>query len=174
MLDLMLPGLDGEEVCRRMRSIDRDVAIIMLTAKRTTLDIVKGLDSGADDYLKKPFEMPELLARIRALARRKTDKSKIIRYADLALDMEARTAQRGGTNISLTTLEFDLLACLLANGEHVLSRDQLYQSTWREPYISSNVVDVLIGRIRRKIDDPFDRKLIHTIRGLGYVLRETS
>jgi two-component system response regulator MprA len=173
VLDVMLPGLDGIEVCRRLRA-DGDVPILMLTARDTTADRVLGLDSGSDDYLVKPFAYEELLARVRALLRRRAPGSgRVLRFADLSLDAGAREARRGEREIALTTLEFELLHYLLRNPRQVLSRGQILDAVWGyDSSTMSNVVDVYVGYLRQKLEEGGAPRLIHTVRGAGYVLRE--
>jgi two-component system response regulator MprA len=173
VLDVMLPGLDGIEVCRRLRAAG-DAPILMLTARDATADRVRGLDSGADDYLVKPFAYEELLARVRALLRRATPGPRqVLRYADLVLDPEAREARRGERPLLLTAHEFDLLQHFLHNPRRVLSRDQLLDAVWGyDSSAVSNVVDVYVGYLRQKLEDGGEPRLIQTVRGVGYVLRE--
>jgi DNA-binding response OmpR family regulator len=171
ILDLMLPGLDGYGVFSEIKKQAIDVPVIMLTAKKTTHEVVLGLEAGADDYIRKPFEMPELLARIRNLLKRKATPI-ILTYADLAIDQQKRLVTRADCDINLTALEFDLLVYLINNHESVLSRDQIYQAVWNESYLpGTNVVDVFIRRLRRKVDEPFTEHLIETVRSVGYSLR---
>lgn len=172
LLDVMLPGLDGMGVLRRIRQ-GSDVPVIMLTAKDEVTDKVNGLDLGASDYVTKPFDMDELLARIRA-ALRKTAQSASLSAADLTINEESREVTRNGQPIELTPREYDLLVCLLKNKRHVLSREQLLDSVWGYDYYGdTNVVDVYIRYVRNKVDKPFETSLIHTVRGVGYVLKES-
>ncbi|MFW6006712.1 MAG: response regulator transcription factor [Halanaerobiales bacterium] len=174
LLDIMLPKMDGMEVCSRIREFS-DIPIIMVTAKDSTPSKVEGLDLGADDYITKPFEIEELLARIRALMRRKKpdDKEGILKVDDLVLDTNKHQVKRAGNKIELTKKEYDLLEYLLRNEEVVISREQLLREIWGYDYTGeTNIVDVYIRYLRSKIDDPFTQKLIHTVRGVGYVLRE--
>ncbi|WP_050181647.1 response regulator transcription factor [Domibacillus robiginosus] len=172
LLDVMLPGLDGMGVLRRIRQ-GSDVPVIMLTAKDEVADKVTGLDLGASDYVTKPFDMDELLARIRA-ALRKTVQSSSLSAADLVVKEESREVTRGGQAIELTPREYDLLIYLLKNKRHVLSREQLLDGVWGYDYYGdTNVVDVYIRYVRNKIDKPFELPLIHTVRGVGYVLKES-
>jgi len=175
ILDIMLPGLDGFEVCRRLRE-HSSVPVIMLTARGTVPDRVKGLDTGADDYLVKPFATEELLARIRACLRRQNvplQAGRKIVYGDLVVNPDTRQVKRGGRRISLSKKEFDLLVYLLANAGHVLSREAILNHVWGYDYFGgTNVVDVYIRYLRAKIDEPFAVKLLHTVRGVGYTLRE--
>lgn len=177
ILDIMLPGLDGIEVCNRIRKFS-EIPIIMVTAKDSTKDKVKGLDTGADDYITKPFEAEELMARIRAQLRRKkdnkeNDEENILKIDDLEMNVEKYTVSREGDNIELTKKEYDLLKYFLENQGIVLSREQLLEAVWGYDYVGqTNIVDVYIRYLRSKIDDPYDKKLIKTVRGVGYVIRD--
>ncbi|HTX91447.1 MAG TPA: response regulator transcription factor [Anaerolineales bacterium] len=170
ILDIMLPGKDGLEVCRELRNRRVATPILMLTARDALEDRVIGLDSGADDYLVKPFEMDELRARIRALLRRESSsKSGVIRVADLELDPATHTIQRGGETIELTAKEFSLLEYLMRHPNRLITREMAEEHLWSYDHIvASNVVDVYIRRLRRKIDDPCSVKLLETVRGAGY------
>lgn len=171
LLDIMLPEMDGLTVCRTLRKQGNRMPILILTARDAIDDRVLGLDAGADDYLVKPFAIKELLARIRALARRAADspKSSILQIADLALDTATHMVQRAGKTIELTAKEYAILECLLREQGHVLTRTVIAEHVWNyETFNESNVVDVYIRNLRRKIDDGFALKLIHTIRGAGY------
>jgi len=171
VLDIMLPEIDGITVCRRLRSQGNRAAILMLTARDTVDDRVLGLDAGADDYLVKPFNLKELLARLRALTRRHTANSSILKVADLSLDTRTRVVVRNDTLITLTAKEYAILECLMRDPERVLTRTEIAESVWNyDVYNQSNVVDVYIRNLRRKIDEPFDQKLIQTVRGAGYRL----
>jgi two-component system response regulator MprA len=171
VLDLMLPGLDGLEVCQRLRAERSGTLVLMLTARDAMADRVRGLDAGADDYLIKPFAYEELLARVRALLRRRIPASDTLVFGDLVLDPAAREVNRAGRAIDLTAQEFDLLHHFLGHPRQVLSRAQLLDAVWGLPAATaSNVVDVYVGYLRRKIDDGHELKLIHTHRGLGYSL----
>jgi DNA-binding response OmpR family regulator len=176
VLDIMLPEMDGISVCRRLRSQGNQAAILMLTARDTVDDRVTGLDAGADDYLVKPFEIKELLARLRALARRRIGPGRsrnLLQVADLTMDTRTRRVWRGNTLIALTNKEYAVLACLMREPERILTRTEIAESVWNyDVYNQSNVVDVYIRNLRRKIDDPFDQKLIHTVRGAGYRLSD--
>lgn len=176
LLDLMLPGRDGIEVLRTLRSRELQTPVLVLTAKDAVEDRVLGLDSGADDYLVKPFAFPELLARIRALLRRgRTDQVLKLKLADLEMDLVTRKVIRSGKSIDLTGKEFELLEYLLRNHGHVVSREMLTRDVWQETSRVSpldNVIDVHITHLRHKIDDPFDKNLLHTVRGVGFILRE--
>jgi len=173
VLDLGLPGLDGVEVCRRLRS-DGDVPILMLTARAETEDRVAGLDSGADDYLVKPFERQELLARIRALLRRRPPRGAAsIEVADLTLNPDTREVRRGEREIELTNREFELLEFLMRNERLVVSRERLLDEVWGyDPMAATNTIDVFISNLRRKLESGGEPRLLHTKRGAGYVLRD--
>ena len=173
ILDLMLPVIDGLTVCRELRRRDDRTPILILTARDDIDDRVNGLDAGADDYLVKPFAMKELLARLRALTRRTNDqpKSGILSYADLSLDPRTHQVRRSGQLIPLAIKEYSVLECLLREPGRVLTRTQIAEHVWSyENFNQSNVVDVYIRNLRRKIDDPFEQKLIYTVRGVGYCL----
>ncbi len=168
VLDVMLPGMDGVEVCRRLRE-GSDVPIMMLTARDATGERVRGLDSGADDYVLKPFAYEELLARVRALMRRAPHQRRRIAYADIEIDLDAREVRRSGSLVRLTGTEFELLCHFVRNPRRVLSRDQILDAVWGYDFgATSNVVDVYVGYVRAKLGEP---RLIHTVRGIGYVLR---
>jgi two-component system response regulator MprA len=173
VLDVMLPDIDGVEVCRRLRG-ESDVPILMLTARDGVTDRVRGLDSGADDYLVKPFAQEELLARVRALLRRRAGSmDQAVSYGDLTLDATAHEIRRGDRLIEVTALEFQLLEHFLRHPRHVLTRDQLLEAVWgfdAEP--TSNLVDVYVGYLRSKLESGGEARLIQTVRGVGYVLRE--
>ncbi|WP_291724703.1 response regulator transcription factor [Clostridium sp.] len=174
LLDVMLPGLNGIEVCRRIRQFSY-VPIIMLTAKSDIPDKVLGLDAGANDYLTKPFAIEELLARIRVYMRNKILKNKLdeIKVKDVVMDNKTHQVWRAGKEIGLTKKEFDILEMLLINKNIVLTREQLIEKVWGYDYVGdTNVVDVFIRYLRSKIDDDFEDKLISTIRGVGYVIKE--
>jgi DNA-binding response OmpR family regulator len=169
VLDLMLPEVNGITVCRRLRARGYPASILMLTARDTVDDRVTGLDAGADDYLVKPFALKELLARARALTRRRADRSSTWKVADLSLDTYTRVVMRNNTLIALTAKEFAVLECLMRESGRVLSRMEIAESIWNyDVYNQSNIVDVYIRNLRRKIDGPFEQKLIHTVRGVGY------
>lgn len=173
ILDLLLPEMNGLTVCRELRKRECRAPILMLTARDGVDDRVAGLDAGADDYLVKPFALKELLARLRALARRATEapKNTILQLADLALDTLTRRVTRGGQVIALTAKEYAILECLLREPDRVLTRTQIAEHVWNyDVYNQSNIVDVYIRNLRRKVDTPFDVKLIHTVRGAGYRL----
>lgn len=176
ILDVMMPQVDGWEVCRRVREGGSSVPILMLTAKDDVLDRVKGLDLGADDYLVKPFALEELLARVRALLRRKTDKqeqpSNQLSFEDLVLDLDAREAIRAGRRIELTSKEYELLHLFMQNPRRVLTRDAIMEKIWGYDFSGeSNVLEVYIAMLRQKIEDGGGRRIIQTVRGTGYVLR---
>lgn len=174
ILDIMMPRLDGLSVLRKLRSVGNPVPVLLLTAKDAVSDRVQGLDAGADDYLTKPYAFEELMARIRALVRRNsTEKSDVLTVGDLSLELSTKRVMRGGKEILLSAKEFGLLETLIRYKGQVLSRAQLENQVWDFGFEgSSNIVDVYIRYLRRKVDDPFEKKLIHTIRGAGYVLKE--
>ncbi|AMR26121.1 DNA-binding response regulator [Hymenobacter psoromatis] len=176
ILDQMLPGLSGLEVCRQVRAHDPGVPILMLTALGETDDKIRGLDAGADDYLVKPFAFAELLARLRALVRRRTDAPAAtapLRLADLTLDPATKRVERAGQPIQLTAREFALLEYLLRHQGRVVSRAELLEHVWDMNFdTGSNVIDVYINFLRKKADKGYPTKLIHTLVGMGYVLRE--
>jgi two-component system, OmpR family, response regulator MprA len=174
ILDVLMPGLDGFEVCRRLRSAD-DTPILMLTARDEVADRVRGLDVGADDYLVKPFAADELLARVRALLRRREprEKTAVLRFADLTVDVAARAVRRGGREVQLSAKEFDLLVYLARHARQVLTREQLLDAVWGYQFDGeSNVLDVYVGYLRQKLEANGEPRLIHTVRAVGYVLRE--
>jgi two-component system, OmpR family, response regulator len=174
ILDVMLPDLDGFEVCRRLRSDGRWAPVLMLTARDAVPDRVAGLDAGADDYLTKPFSFTELFARLRALLRRGAgERPAVLRAGDLALDPATRMVTRGGIPVELTAKEFALLEYLLRHPGEALTRTRIIEHVWDFAYDGdSNVVDVYVRYLREKIDRPFDRDSIETVRGTGYRLRE--
>ena len=174
ILDIMLPKVNGYEVVKKLRENKNETAVLMLTARDSIDDKIKGLDLGADDYLIKPFDFGELLARIRALVRRKYgNTSNTMEIDDLCIDIAKKTVVRGGKNIELTGKEYEVLEYLIQNKGHVLSRDKIRDSVWDYGYEGeSNIIDVLIKNIRKKIDIGNSKQLIHTKRGLGYVLKE--
>ncbi len=174
ILDLMLPGRDGLQVLSTLRKRGLETKVLILTARDAIEDRVQGLDRGADDYLVKPFAFPELLARVRALLRR-TEQGPQLRLGDLEMNVVTRNAKRRGQYLELTGREFELLEYLLRHKDQVVSREMLARNVWKESARATpldNVMDVHINRLRRKVDEPFDRKLIHTVRGVGFVLRE--
>jgi len=173
LMDIMMPGMDGYEVVRRLREKNNATPVLFLTARDSTEDIVKGLDMGANDYLIKPFSFDELLARIRVMTRNVAVYNGIHTVADLTVDSAARTVKRGKDIIDLSPKEFALLEYLIINKGTVLSRESIEDHIYDVDYEGgSNVVNVYIRFLRRKIDEPYDVKLIHTVRGAGYVLRE--
>lgn len=178
LLDIMLPGLNGLEVLRRLRKEGSAVPVIMLTARDAVMDKVTGLDMGADDYVTKPFSIEELLARIRAALRKQTVQKKedsLLSCADLTVDVSRHRVTRGGKEIELTGREFSLLQFFMENKTIVLSRDQLLEKVWGYDYLGeTNVVDVYVRYLRGKIDEGFEPKLLQTVRGVGYVLRDDA
>jgi two-component system response regulator MprA len=174
VLDVMLPGIDGTEVCRRLRA-GSDVPILMLTARDAVSDRVAGLDAGADDYLVKPFAYDELLARVRALLRRREPSGReVLRCADLVMDVSAHEVRRGDRLVDLTALQFNLLEHFLRHQRLVLEREQLLESVWGVVSDAiSNVVDVTIADLRARLEAEREPRLLHTVRGVGYVLRES-
>jgi len=175
--DIVLPKMDGLDLCRQIRESRPDTPVIMLTALGTTDDKVEGFDAGADDYLVKPFEMRELLARVRALLKRNgrtaaNGSGAVLRFADLEMNLHSKTVKRDGTEIHLTPKEFALLAYLLQNPERVLSRAEIAEKVWDTHFdTGTNFIDVYINYLRKKIDKGFGGKLIHTRPGMGFVLR---
>ena len=179
LLDVNMPGIDGLEVCRQIRASGSEVPVLMLTARVEVGDRVLGLDAGADDYLPKPFALEELLARIRALLRRArpalgdTTEDEALSFADLVVDPATRTAQRGGRSITLTRTEFELLWVLIQRPRRVLSRELILDEVWGYDFpTTANSLEVYIGYLRRKTEADGELRLIHTVRGVGYVLRE--
>jgi two-component system response regulator MprA/two-component system response regulator TrcR len=171
VLDIMLPRLDGVGVLKELRREGSKVPVVMLTARDTTLDKVHSLDLGADDYVTKPFEMDELLARIRALLRR-AEGEEILRVADLEVNTATREVRRGERDIDLTAREYDLLEFMARNPRRVLSREFLLSRVWDQEFgVTTNVVEVYIAYLRKKVDAPGEQKLIHTVRGAGYALK---
>lgn len=176
LLDLMLPGLNGVEVCRRIRAV-KSTPIIMITARDSVMDKVSGLDSGADDYISKPFAIEELLARLRALLRRtevsvSETKEEVLTYRNLTLEVQARQVKKDGAIIDLTKREYELLYVLMLNQNIVLSRETLLNKVWGyETEVETNVVDVYIRYLRHKLDSNEDESYIQTVRGTGYVMR---
>jgi DNA-binding response OmpR family regulator len=173
ILDVMLPGRDGLSILRKLREAHNAVPVILLTARGDLNERVEGLNLGADDYLAKPFSMVELVARLSAVLRRRTGAGLTIQsFADLALNLSTREVKRGDARIDLTPREFALLECLLRTPGKVVTRVTLAQSVWGHQFDSAtNFVDVAVQRLRRKVDDPFPRKLIQTVRGIGYALQ---
>lgn len=182
VLDVMMPRVDGLEVCRRLRGAGDSLPILVLTARDAVSDRVSGLDAGADDYLPKPFALEELLARLRALLRRRTPdeiaaaagQSAVLTFGDLSLDPDTREVRRGERPISLTRTEFSLLELLLAHPRRVLSRGQILEQVWGYDFpTTGNALEVYIGYLRRKTEAEGESRLIHTVRGIGYVLRDS-
>jgi two-component system response regulator MprA len=177
LLDLLLPDEDGLEVCRRLREQGEHIPILMLTARDTVSDRIAGLDAGADDYLVKPFSTAELVARVRALLRRARDDSpaQVRRFDDLTLDTATREVRRGDRTIALTRREFDLLERLMASPGAVMPRERLIMDAWGfSSSVETNSVDVYVGYLRRKLEEGGEPRLIHTVRGAGYVLRRAA
>ena len=176
VLDVMMPRMDGVELVTLMRSRGDETPVIFLTAKDSVADRVKGLDSGADDYLIKPFSFDELLARIRVMTRKRSGSTtNVFTIADLTVNTASHTVERGGRMIALSAKEFALLEYMIRNKEIVLSRESIENNLWNYDYSGgSNVVDVYMSYLRRKIDGGFDKKLIHTVWGVGWVLREEA
>jgi two-component system response regulator MprA len=173
VLDVMLPGIDGLEVTRRLRASGDHVAVLMLTARDEVKDRVQGLETGADDYLVKPFSFEELLARVHALLRRRAPEGEILRFADLSLDVDARVADRGGRSIELTTTEYNLLLLFMRHPRKVLTRDVIMEHVWAYDFEGeSNILEVYVRYLRAKVETDGAARLIHTVRGAGYVLRE--
>jgi two-component system response regulator MprA len=175
ILDVMMPELDGLEVCRRLRSRG-DTLILLLTARDEISDKIRGLDSGADDYLVKPFSLDELLARVRALLRRNAtaaEANKSLAFTDLTLDPERREVKRGGRLLDITNKEYELLRLFLSNACRVLTREEIMERIWGYDYSGeSNVLEVYIGYLRSKMESNGEKRLLHTVRGVGYVLKE--
>jgi DNA-binding response OmpR family regulator len=178
VLDVMLPGRNGLEILAALRKQNTAAQVLILTAKDAIEDRVAGLDTGADDYLVKPFAFPELSARIRALLRRgKPEPTIFLRICGLEIDSGNRTVLREGTRLELTAREFELLEFLARNRGRVVSREMLARDVWREPGRATpldNVIDVHVARLRKKLDDPFELKLLHTVRGVGFILSEEA
>lgn len=174
VLDIMLPGRDGLSVLRQWRQRNIATPVLLLSARGAVNERVEGLDAGADDYLAKPFELTELAARVRALTRRNSDnRSPVLRVANLTLDTLSRQANRNGTLIELTTREFRLLEFLMRSAGRLCSRMMILEKVWDYDFDpATNLVDVYIRRLREKVDDPFEPKLLHTVRGMGYTLKE--
>jgi len=170
LLDVMMPGTDGIEVCERMRAEGGELPVLMLTARDAVRDRVVGLEAGADDYLVKPFANEELVARVRALLRRSRGHGETLSFADLQLDLLTRDARRGAREIELTRIEYELLELFLRHPRQVLPRSLIYERVWGyDGSLSSNSLDVFVGHLRRKLGEP---RLIHTVRGVGFTLRE--
>ncbi len=173
LLDIMLPGIDGIEVCRRLRQVS-EVPVLMLTAKEAIEDRVAGLDAGADDYLVKPFAFDELLARVRALLRRvQPAQPQVFRFADLELDTGTRQGRRGERTFDLTAKEYELLELFMRHPRQVLTREQIFDTVWNYDFGGeSNIIEVYVRYLRQKTEAEGGSRLIHTVRGIGYVLRE--
>lgn len=172
VLDILLPGMDGEKILQSIRRQGVSTPVIMLTARDRPHDKIRNLDTGADDYLTKPFDIDELMARLRAVMRR-LEPEDILRVADLEINTTTRDVRRGDRRIDLTAREYDLLEYLARNARHVVSRDAVLNHVWRElPEADPNVVDVYIGYLRKKLSQPDDSRLIQTVRGVGFTLRE--
>ncbi|HEV2590556.1 MAG TPA: response regulator transcription factor [Gaiellaceae bacterium] len=175
VLDLMMPGIDGLEVCRTLRRRDDNVPILVVTARDAIDDRVEGLDAGADDYLVKPFAVEELRARVRALLRRSGAGDDALRFADVTLDPTTREAYRGERRLQLTRTEFNLLELFLRNPRQVLTRSQIYQRVWGYDFgATSNALWVYVGYLRRKLEEGGEPRLLHTVRGVGYAFRENA
>lgn len=174
ILDLMLPGMDGLEVCHRLRAGNSNLPILILTAKDSLQDRIQGLDTGADDYMVKPFNLEELLARVRALLRRtQQERLAVLKFADLTLDTGSRQATRGNRLIRLTAKEHELLELFLRHPKQVLRREVIFDRVWGYDFGGeSNVLEVYIRYLRQKLEEGGEPRLIHTVRGVGYVLRE--
>jgi two-component system response regulator MprA len=173
VLDVMMPGSDGIEVCEQLRAEGDQLPVLMLTARDAVRDRVAGLEAGADDYLVKPFANEELIARVRALLRRAGAGSETIAFADLELDLLTRDARRGGREIELSATEFELLEFFLRHPRQVLARGLIYERVWGyDASLASNSLDVFVGHLRRKLEAGGERRLIQTVRGVGFTLRE--
>jgi two-component system, OmpR family, response regulator MprA len=174
ILDIMMPGIDGLEVTRRLRAVDEKLPILLLTAKDAVADQVLGLETGADDYMVKPFAFEVLLARVRALLRRREPQSSdVLQYKTLALNTASRLARRGNREIQLTTTEYDLLELLLRNPERVLTRDMIMERVWGYDFGGNyNILEVYVRYLRHKLEEQGEPRLLHTVRGAGYVLRD--
>lgn len=174
ILDLMMPNLDGSEACRRLRAAGERLPVLMLTARDALGDRVTGLDAGADDYLVKPFALEELLARVRALLKQNRHRPapRLLRFADLGMDPQAREVLRGGERLDLTPTEFDLLAVFLSDPDRLLTKQHLKHAVWGKDQ-GTNLLDVYIGYLRRKTESGGRPRLLHTVRGMGFILRES-
>jgi two-component system copper resistance phosphate regulon response regulator CusR len=176
ILDLMLPGLNGTEVLRRLRGQGHKAAVLVLTARDATNDKVENFEAGADDYLTKPFAFAELLVRVKALLRRPhANRTDVLRVADLEMDRLTRQVRRAGKRIELTSKEYSLLEYLVSHAGRVLSRTMIIEHVWDESFEGlTNIVDVYVRHLREKVDEPYERKLIHTVRGAGYCVEDSS
>jgi two-component system copper resistance phosphate regulon response regulator CusR len=175
LLDIMLPGMNGFEVCRQVRASNIGTPILMITARDTVEDKVRGLDTGADDYIVKPFQLAELFARVRALLRRGASSPAVLTVGDLALNPADRLATRGGKTITLSSTEYALLEYLMRNSDRVLTRSMILEHVWQYDFGGNdNILDVYINYLRGKVDKGFEDPLIHTIRGVGYTLRASN
>lgn len=175
VLDVMLPGIDGFEVCRRLREDRPDLPIVLLTARDSVDDRVSGLDIGADDYVVKPFALEELLARIRARLRHGTQSGQVLRYSDLTLDTGTREAKRGERTMQLSTTQYELIKLFMNNPRQVLTRDLIMERVWGYDFEGeSNVLEVYISQLRHKLEEGGESRIIHTVRGAGYALREET
>ena len=174
ILDIMMPGIDGLEVCRRLRSVDETLPIVMLTARDGVADQVLGLDTGADDYIVKPFVFEVLLARVRALLRRReADAREVLHYQDVTLDTASRLVTRGKREVRLTTTEYELLRLFMCNPERVLTRDTIMNKVWDYDFDGNyNILEVYVRYLRSKLEENGEARLIQTVRGVGYVLRD--
>jgi len=174
ILDIMMPGIDGLEVCRRLRSVDETLPIVMLTARDGVADQVLGLDTGADDYIVKPFVFEVLLARVRALLRRReADAREVLHYQDVTLDTASRLVTRGKREVRLTTTEYELLRLFMCNPERVLTRDTIMNKVWDYDFDGNyNILEVYVRYLRSKLEENGEGRLIQTVRGVGYVLRD--
>jgi two-component system response regulator MprA len=173
LLDVMMPGTDGIEVCERLRAAGDQLPVLMLTARDAIRDRVAGLEAGADDYLVKPFANEELVARVRALLRRAGGGTELLGFSDLELNLLTRDACRGGREIELSPIEFELLEFFLRHPRQVLTRSLIYERVWgHDASLSSNSLDVFVGHLRRKLEAGGERRLIQTVRGVGFTLRE--
>ena len=173
VLDVMMPGSDGVQVCEQLRAGGDRLPVLMLTARDAVRDRVIGLEAGADDYLVKPFANEELVARVRALLRRAGGGGEALRFADLELDLLTREAKRGGRAVELSRIEFELLELFLRHPRQVLARSLIYERVWGyDASLSSNTLDVFVGHLRRKLEARGESRLLHTVRGVGFTLRE--
>ena len=175
VFDIMMPGMDGLELVRKLRDAGKHMPVLLLTARDAVSDRVTGLNSGADDYMVKPFAFEELSARLRVLTRRSRQTTNTFELADLVVDADKRSVTRGGRAVTLTSREYAMLEYMIRNKGHVLTREQMIEHVWSYDYEgASNMVDVYIRNLRKKIDDGQEKRLIHTVRYMGYVLREDA